>query len=101
VTTGHTRIQVAGELDLDTRDSLIGAAHKALAPVRELEIDLSGVTFCDSSGVSGLIAVYRMAQESGKRIVVTNARAQVERTLTIAGVLPALTGEENWPLLES
>jgi anti-anti-sigma factor len=87
-------MMVTGELDLDTRDQLISAVHAALAGLAELELDLGEVSFCDSSGISGLVAVHRMAREAGKQVLVTHAHDQVASTLAIAGVLATLTGED-------
>lgn len=89
------RLAVAGELDLSSREVFISAALGALQQTTSvLEIDVSGVTFCDSSGVSGLLAVHRIAANDRKRMVVTNPQGRLERTLTIAGLLTMLTGQE-------
>jgi anti-anti-sigma factor len=88
----RTHLWVSGELDLTTRDDLITAALEALAetPV-VLDVDLSGVTFCDSSGISGLLAILRMSEGEGKRLIVSHPQHQVTRALEIAGVLDRLT----------
>jgi anti-anti-sigma factor len=88
----RTRLAVTGEIDLANRESLISTALGALEDTTSLlEIELSDVTFCDSSGVSGLIAIHRIAANEGKRMVITNPQRQVERTLEIAGLLGLLT----------
>lgn len=92
---GTIRLAVAGEIDLHNRESLISAAIAALQEsVSLLEIDLSGVTFCDSSGVSGFLAIHRIAAGDGKRMVLTNPQGALERTLEVAGLLDRLTGRE-------
>jgi anti-sigma B factor antagonist len=91
----RTRLTIAGEVDLGTRESLISTAINALERTAStLELDLAGVTFCDSSGVSGFLAIHRIAANDGKRMIVTNPRGQLERTLTVAGLLTMLTGQE-------
>jgi len=92
--TDRTRLSVHGELDLSTRDELINAAVPALASAQVLELDLADVPFCDSSGISGVLAIYRMSADAGKHLVVTNPREQVRRALDVSGVLDRLTAED-------
>jgi anti-sigma B factor antagonist len=90
------RLAVTGEIDLGNRESLISAAIGALEKTASiLEIDLSDVTFCDSSGVSGFLAIHRIAANDGKHMILTNPRGQLHRTLTIAGLLDRLTGQDS------
>ncbi len=87
---------VAGELDLNTRDDLITASLTALGGgTAVLELDLSGVTFCDSSGISSLLALLNMTADTGKRLLVSNAQGQVERALVMTGLLDRLTQEPS------
>jgi len=90
------RLGVAGEVDLSNRESLISAAIGALEDTATvLEIDLAGVTFCDSSGVSGFLAIARIAAGDAKRMVLINPHGHVGRTLEIAGLLDRLTGQDT------
>jgi anti-anti-sigma factor len=92
----RVRLRVTGELDLSTRESFISAALGALeATPALLELDFAGVAFCDSSGVSGLLAVHRMAAGAGKRVVLANLRPQLVLTLSVAGLLDTLTAVES------
>ena len=60
---------VSGELDLDT----MGELNEALAADdglwRTTVVDLRGLTFIDSSGVSGVLAAARRARDAGARLV--------------------------------
>jgi anti-anti-sigma factor len=90
------RLSVTGEVDLASRESFISAALEALELTPSLlELDFAGVAFCDSSGVSGLLAVHRMAAGAGKRVVLVNLRPQLVHTLTVAGLLDTLTAVES------
>ena len=65
VTDGEMRgwavLQVSGEMDLVTSPVLRQRVHDAVAEGRHsLVLDLSGVLFCDSSGVGVLIATRRL-----------------------------------------
>lgn len=90
-----TCLAVFGDIDLSNRESLIGHALRALEESTTLlRLDLSGVPFCDSSGVSGLLAIYRIASGDGKRMVIVNPSEHLERVLTVAGLYDSLTGQE-------
>ena len=54
----HVRIAVAGELDMATAGQLRDHLHLLLAADRPrlVLLDLDGVTFCDSTGISTLVA---------------------------------------------
>lgn len=54
-------LQVSGEMDLVTSPVLRQRVHDAVADGRRsIVLDLSGVAFCDSSGVGVLIATRRL-----------------------------------------
>ena len=87
-------IRVEGELDLETVDQLADSLDPKLWPGCDgLLIDLSGVRFMDSSGISLLVRANRELREAGLRFAVTSSpRSQVEGVLELTGVrewLPA------------
>ena len=86
------RLAVAGDIDLATCDSLVRAVYGAMtADVRALDIDVSGVTFCGSTGITAFLMVHRRAQEEGKTLRLVNLNWCIERVLTITGLLEHLT----------
>ena len=81
-TDGHAVITVTGDLDLGTRDALIRAVHEALDDgATTVELDLSGLAFCDSSGLTGLVAAHRIAEADGRRAYVGAASPPVRNLL--------------------
>ena len=62
----HTVISVAGEIDLYTAPKLQSELMRRLndSPIR-LIVDMSGVEFCDSTGINVLLAAHRHARERG------------------------------------
>ena len=75
----HLMAQVAGELDHHGARSVMEELDRRIdqARPRELTLDLSGLTFTDSSGIAVLLRTYRrMAQSQGSmRVVNTPAQA--------------------------
>ncbi|MCL6734908.1 STAS domain-containing protein [Streptomyces neyagawaensis] len=62
-------LRVSGEMDLVTSPVLRQRVHEAVADGRRsLVLDLSGVVFCDSSGVGVLIATRRLMRSCRGRL---------------------------------
>jgi anti-sigma B factor antagonist len=61
--TGRTTLAVAGELDLAVAADLVEAGRSRIADARSesLYLDLSGVTFIDSSALNALITIRNAA----------------------------------------
>ena len=74
-------LRVAGELDLDTSTHLFNSATAASDPTQTITIDMSEVTFMDSSAIGVLV---RVSQERKVRIV--EPSEQVRRLLEITGL---------------
>lgn len=91
---GEVTVVFAGEADLSTVRDFRDALFDALAerPARVV-IDLRGLIFIDSTGVSALIAVRQAALKQGAQLIVTYPRGQVLRVLRTAGVLGTLTAD--------
>lgn len=89
---GHGVLRVRGEVDLGTANAL---GDRALALLQttsaHLVLDLSGVTFMDSTGLKVLIAIQRRAALAGGSLAVAGATRPVHRLLTITGLDEAFT----------
>lgn|SRR5262245_2983131 len=86
--TGVVSVDAAGEVDLLTASVLEQAIVKAVAAVggTGVVVDLAGVTFLDSSGISVLLEGRRMADNSAKSYRVDGARGIVLQVLELTGV---------------
>ncbi len=77
---------VAGELDASTAPSLSDAFAELPDTTAQVDIDLAGVTFIDSSGLRVLIALNDRVTSEGGRVVVSSASNTVRRLLEITGL---------------
>ena len=83
VQSGPGRVVVAGEIDLRTSPELREAlADASTVEGSELVIDLTGVTFIDSSGISELLR----ASNAGHRLTLRHPAASVRRLFALAGL---------------
>ena len=77
-------IAVTGELDLATAP-LIGDTFHRINGAKPLHVhlDLSGVNFCDASGLSAFLAADRLVRATGGRLTLSQPSTQIRRLLTI------------------
>ncbi|MET7683367.1 STAS domain-containing protein [Streptomyces sp. NPDC005423] len=76
---------VSGDLDVGSAPAVYQLALEAISRWPRVIIDLSGVTFCDSSGFNALLRLRRRAQEAGNRLSLAAPPTQVTRLLTLTG----------------
>jgi anti-sigma B factor antagonist len=80
-------LTVRGELDVATAPRLrAGIAELTLAAGQLLVVDLAGVTFCDSSGISALIAARNVAEASDAKVALVAVPARLTRTFALTGL---------------
>jgi anti-sigma B factor antagonist len=77
---------VTGELDVQSAPAVYRRALEALTRCPLMVMDLSGVTFCDSSGFNALLRLRRRAEEAGTRLALAAPPGQVARLLALTGV---------------
>jgi len=87
---GNQVVSVTGELDIATAEQaytfisgVIDAWETGLAPV---SVDLSGLTFCDASGLGALARVARHARQTGHQLRLTAARPSLLKIIRITGL---------------
>ncbi|HET6704853.1 STAS domain-containing protein [Amycolatopsis sp.] len=80
-------VTVAGELDVATTPRFrAGIDALALAPGQLLVVDLGEVTFCDSSGISALIAAHNVAETAGAGVALAAVPDRLARTFGLIGL---------------
>ena len=84
VVDGRSRVVVSGELDAFTAADI----HAAIQDSTEgdLELDLAGVTFIDSSGLAAVIEGHLRLEQQQRRLVVVDRSPIVQRLLDLSGV---------------
>ena len=88
----HTVVSVAGEIDLYTAPRLQSELMTALSrsPVR-LIVDMSGVEFCDSTGINVLLAAHRQARERGGELQLAGPGSATRKVLQVTGLETVFT----------
>lgn len=85
---GQDVLVVTGDVDLATAAEFVAAADAWAASDQSgaLRLDLSGVTFLDSTGISALLEIRRSATQGGREVAIVGRSAIVERVLALAGI---------------
>ena len=78
-------VRLTGELDLATGPMLAARLSVLLAEGCDVVIDLAGLSFMDSSGLSVLIGAHQEAAPHGRIVRLVGATGMVARVLTISG----------------
>lgn len=85
-----------GELDLATAPQLEREVQAAAKDVAHVVLDLSQLTFIDSSGLRTLIVLNDQAKKEGWRLSLVNPAEATQKIFTISGVdrhLPFVDGD--------
>ena len=85
---GGLTIALSGEIDHHGAREMMAQLDDAIAarlPAR-LTLDLSGVTFMDSSGIAVLLRAHRQMVHTGGSLRAVNLPAQARRVLDAAGI---------------
>ena len=85
---GCVELAVSGELDMAAADELLHTATAALADHarHNLILDLSEVTFIDSTGLGALVAIRNTTQDRAVTLHLRDATPPVRRLMTITNL---------------
>ena len=78
-----------GEIDLYTAPRLqseLAAVIAGAAPASRVVVDMSGVDFCDSTGMNVLLSSLRRAKERGGQLELAAPRPGVRKILQVTGL---------------
>jgi len=84
----HTIVTIYGEIDLYTAPRLhseLGAVLVDGMPTRVV-IDMSGVDFCDSTGMNVLLSCLRRVRERGGELEIASPKPAVRKILQVTGL---------------
>lgn len=81
-----------GVLDLSTSEAFVEVGMSVISAGSSLALDLSGIDFMDSAGVSALVALSLAAERESKFFELLAVSARVLRVLQITGLA------ERWAL---
>ncbi|MGW4567426.1 STAS domain-containing protein [Streptomyces sp. NPDC004561] len=94
----RVRVTVRGELDLVSGSQLRDQLSEALAASsRGLDLDLSGLSFCDCAGLSVLLELRRRALSGSKTVVIQDTSPAIDRLLDLLGAQDLFSSSRSRP----
>lgn len=93
---GHAIVTVTGEIDLYTAPRLHGELAAVIAsavPGSRVVLDMSGVDFCDSTGMNVLLSSLRASREKDVEFALAAPRLAVKKILQVTGLESVFTIE--------
>ena len=82
---GHDVLDVSGEIDLATAPELESTLAERVG-ARKTIVDLSRVSFIDSTGLRVLLTIHETAETAGGQLVLISAEGPVTKLCAITGV---------------
>lgn len=81
-------VRLSGELDHHSAAEVRGALDAVLrdVTVREMQLDMTDVTFMDSAGLGVVLGRYRTLAARGGRLIVSGVRTPIDRIFRMSGL---------------
>lgn len=95
---GILYVTLAGDLGWDGAEELLDATRTHLDPAAapaDLRVDCAGLTLCDSTGLSALLALHRLAEAAGVPLHLDRRPPFLDRLLLLTGTYEHLTGRSE------
>ncbi|MBG0814261.1 STAS domain-containing protein [Planomonospora sp. ID82291] len=96
---GHTIVTIVGEIDLYTAPRLQSELDRLLdeSTATFMVVDMSGVEFCDSTGMNVLLSAFKRLREQGGALEMAGPRPAVRKILQVTGLDSVFTVHEAVP----
>ncbi|MFR9776857.1 STAS domain-containing protein [Micromonospora sp. MS34] len=95
---GIACLRLAGELDMSTAPQLNDAIDRLAAEgCRRFLVDLTDLTFCDSTGIAAFVRGDNEVSADGGWLRVTGATGRVARVLQVTGLADVLRYDAGTP----
>jgi anti-sigma B factor antagonist len=84
---GGQVVSMAGELDIATAEQAYAYISEVIDSCpTTVSVDLSGLTFCDASGLGVLAKIARHARQAGRQLKLTSARPSLLKIIRLTGL---------------
>lgn len=85
--SGVVVLTVDGELDHHTAPEVTQVLHQTpFTPDSPVVMDLAGLTYCDSTGITVFVGAFNRSRETGTPLILAAVRDDLMRVLQIVGL---------------
>jgi anti-sigma B factor antagonist len=95
-TPTEATVRCSGRITTENADQLRDTARKLIAENKRLVLDLSDVSYLDSSGLGMIVGVYISAKKARCRLKLINLSPRVKEIFTLTRLDEALAGHEEY-----
>ncbi len=96
VLNGHAVLALRGDVDAYSGQSLSDSLNAAMLETSgDITLDLSNVSFVDSSGIAVFVVAAKKLRERGSELVVESPPAMVTKLLEMTGVIKLVRIERS------
>jgi anti-anti-sigma factor len=81
-----TVVRLRGEVDLSLSDVLAHAYEQCVAQARPVRLDMSALSFIDSTGIGFVARLAAVEQTAGRRLAIVGASRRTSETLSLTGL---------------
>ena len=92
---GVAIVALTGDVDLETSPRVRGALLDCVGAKRSVLVDMSGVSYIDSSGLGELVSSYTTAANQGGKVKLLNLQKKVQDLLQITKLYTVFDTFEN------
>jgi anti-sigma B factor antagonist len=84
---GNQVVSMTGELDIATAEQAYAYISEVIdSRPTPVSVDLSGLTFCDASGLGVLAKIARHARQAGRQLKLTSVRPSLLKIMRLTGL---------------
>ena len=92
---GPAVVKLFGELDLSTAPQLEACLNGLGVDGADVRLDLSGLSFCDSSGISAMVTAAKRVRKRRGHFSIVSPQPAVRSVLEITGLLDYLSAPQS------
>jgi len=94
-TDGAALVSLSGDVDLQTSPSVRQGLLDCLETNERVVVDMSGVSYIDSSGVASLVEAFQVSKKKGSIFVLANVSPAALRVFSLARLDKVFTIHES------
>ncbi len=94
-TPSETIVRCSGKLTSSTTESLKEKVRPLILEAKTVVLDLTSVTYMDSSGLGAIVGLYASAQKAGSKLKLINLNHQLKELFRISRLAPIFEGHED------
>jgi anti-sigma B factor antagonist len=79
-------VRLTGEVDLSLSDELSSAYEACLGSAQPVRVDMTGLSFIDSTGIGFVARLAASEQAAGRRLTIVGASRRTSETLSLTGL---------------